>query len=75
MRRLLIKSYTGNILMVGTGLGNDEFGGVALYLNNDIFRWAVPVGGAGKYFDLPGAAIIKINRMTKALEMVETSYL
>lgn len=71
----MLKSYAGNILIVGTGLGNDEFGGVALYVNNEVFKWAATSGVAAKYVDLPGAAMIKINRITKALEIIETEYL
>jgi hypothetical protein len=72
MRRFLIKSYTGHILLLGTGLGNDEFGGACLYVNNNVFKWVVQ---SRAYTDLQDAVFIKINRNTKQIEMVEHEYL
>ncbi len=72
-RRLLIKSYAGHILILGTGLGtNDKFGGCGLFINNQMFKWIkskkyVPLGG--------GCGIVKISRETRQMELVEHEYL
>jgi hypothetical protein len=39
-RRLMIKSFNGPIIILATGLDqNDKFGGCALYMNNEVFKW------------------------------------
>ena len=72
-RRLLIKSYPGNIVILGTGLGtNDKFGGCGLYINNDKFKWTK----SKAYASVDGGiAIVKISRETKELDFVEHEYL
>ena len=72
-RRMMVKSFNGPIILVGTGLDqNIKFGGCALFINNDIYKW----NKSKTHAKLQNAcAYVKISRESKEIEMAENKYL
>ena len=62
-RRMMVKSFNGPIIIVGTGLDqNDKFGGCALFINNDLYKWNKSKNHS-KLFN--ACAYVKISRHSK----------
>ena len=58
-------------MILGVGLGAGSFGGLALWINADKFKWEKGAKGTA-HIDLGGAILAKTNRETKEVEILES---